>query len=93
MTDRLTILINEIRQKCAIEKQAEFEYHWEYWGYLWYPWFLSINGKPQSFSFNDISYDDLKGLCQEGLIELIKEYSDKEVDEDEDDKKRYRIIS
>lgn len=92
MNEGLELLISEIRQKCEKANCFEFEYHWEIWGVMWYPWFFEINGKSQSFSFNDISYNDLERLCNERLIELIKEYSDDEKDRDEFDKKRYRLV-
>ena len=92
MDDRLNQIILEIKQKCEDANCFEFEYYWEIWGVMWYPWFLEINGKSQSFSFNDISSDDLETLCSEGLIELIEEYSDDEKSESEFDKKRYRLI-
>ncbi|GAA4272977.1 hypothetical protein U6A24_06845 [Aquimarina gracilis] len=92
MTERLNVLISEIREKCNNANCFEFDYHWEYYGLMWYPWFLTINGSSESFSFNDISNEDLKELCNEGLIELITEYSDNEKPEDEFDKKRYRLI-
>ncbi|MGD1841026.1 MAG: hypothetical protein ACFB0B_09040 [Thermonemataceae bacterium] len=93
MPDRLHQIIEEIKQKCDEANCSEFEYHWEIWGVLWYPWFLKINGKSPSFSFNDLSDDDLRKLCAEGFIELVKEYSNDEKSAYEFDKKRYRLIS
>ena len=92
MNKRLQTLITEIREKCNNVNCFEFDYHWEYYGLMWYPWFLTINGKSETFTFNDISYKDLKELCNAGVIELIKEYLDDEKPEDEFDKKRYRLI-
>ncbi|HAS44517.1 MAG TPA: hypothetical protein DCS93_28825 [Microscillaceae bacterium] len=87
MNERLNALISEITAKCNRANCFEFDYHWEYYGLMWYPWFLTINGNSESFSFNDLSYEDLEKLCDEGFIELIKEYSDNEKSEDEFDKK------
>ncbi|WP_271765183.1 hypothetical protein [Aquimarina algiphila] len=92
MNERLHVLISEIREKCEKANCFEFEYHWEFWGVMWYPWFLEINGKPESFSLNDISYDDLEKLCEEGVIELVKEYSHDEKHKEEFDKKKYRLV-
>jgi hypothetical protein len=92
LTDRQTILIKEIRERCKSEDEFEFEFHWEHWGHLWSPWFLTINGKSQNFSLNDISSEDLNVLCKLGLLVLIKEYDNKETDEDKNDKKRYRLV-
>ncbi|MCK8521920.1 hypothetical protein M0D21_10100 [Aquimarina sp. D1M17] len=68
MNDRLYKILQEIKQKCFEANCFEFEYHWEIWGVLWYPWFLEINGKSISFSVNDISSKDLENLCSEGYI-------------------------
>ena len=90
MNDRLKTLYSEILEKCGNSNCFEFEYYWEIWGVMWYPWTLEINGKPESFSLNDISDKDLDDLIKNGLIELIKEYPKEEMD-DEFDRKRYRI--
>lgn len=90
MNNRLKILHSEILKKCVNYECYEFEFYWEIWGLMWYPWTLEINGKSESFSINDISYDDLEKLCDLGLIELIKVYSKEEMN-DEFDRKRYRI--
>lgn len=92
MNERLHTLISEIREKCHKTHCFEFDYHWEDYGLNWHPWFLTISGRSESFSFNDISYEDLKELCDERLIELIKEYSEDEISEGEFDKKRYRLM-
>ncbi|WP_024771912.1 hypothetical protein [Aquimarina macrocephali] len=91
MDERLNSIISEIREKCKKANCTEFEYYWEYYGLLWYPWSLEINDRSESFTCNDISYRDLEELCSEGLIELVKEYSKDEMG-DEYDRKRYRII-
>ncbi len=93
MNDRLNQIILEIEQKCKEVNCFEFEYYWEVWGVMWYPLFIEINGKSESFSFKDISNNDLEILCTEGLIELVKEYEDDEKHKDEFDKKRYRLKS
>lgn len=90
MNDRLKIIYSEILEKCNNSNCFEFEYYWEILGVMWYPWTLEINGKSESFSLNDISYKDLEGLCDNGFLELIKEYTKEEMD-DEFDRKRYRI--
>lgn len=92
MNERLKTLFTEILEKCNRANCFEFEYYWEIWGVMWYPWTLEINGRFQTFSLNDVSYQDLEELCNNGLIELIKEYSKEEMD-DEFDRKRYRIMN
>ncbi|WP_298540903.1 hypothetical protein [uncultured Aquimarina sp.] len=92
MNDRLKILFSELLEKCNNANYFEFEYYWEIWGVMWYPWTLEIKGKSESFSLYDISYKDLENLCNNGQIELIKEYSIEEM-EDEFDRKRYRILN
>ncbi|TCI91800.1 hypothetical protein [Tenacibaculum sp. M341] len=91
MSDRLNTLYAEIIEKCNQLNCFEFEFYWEMWGVLWCPWCLEINGKSQSFSFNDVSYEDLDALIKNGLIVLIKEYTQEEMD-DEFDRKRYRVL-
>ena len=46
MNERLNALIPEITAKRNHVNCFEFDYHWEYYGLLWYPWFLKINTKP-----------------------------------------------
>lgn len=91
MTSRLKTIIDELQEKCRKHNCFEFEYHWEMWGVLWYPWYIHINGKSESFSFNDISQDDLKELTKQGFIELLEEYP-YNPDLDYFDRKRYRVI-
>ena len=90
LNDRLNTIITELNQKCNDANTDEFEYYWEYFGYLWHPWTIEINGKWQTFSLNDISSEDLEELCSLNYLDLVKDYSDEEM-EDEFDRKRYRL--
>ena len=92
MTKRLDILFSEILLKCKESNCFEFEYFSEIWGVMWHPWFLEINGKSESFSFNDLTQEDFNQLVKENKIETIKVYSKDEMT-DEFDRKRYRIKS
>ncbi|MCE3229691.1 MAG: hypothetical protein K0S32_4242 [Bacteroidetes bacterium] len=91
MTDRLEIFLHELTVHSLELKCDEFEFYWEMWGAWWTPWFLEIDKKSLSFSFNDISYSDLDELEKNGFIELIKVYDQTEMT-DEFDRKRYRIV-
>ncbi len=92
MKERIDILWKELVVQCQKAECFEFEYHWEMWGAMWYPWFLTIKGKPTSFTANDIGSDDFEYLINLGFIELIKKYDPEEVNEDEYDKEKYRVI-
>lgn len=91
MNKRLKTIYKELYEKCATENCTEFEYYWEIYGVLWYPWTLEINGVYQSFSINDVGYKDLDALCDLGYIQWIKTYTKEEM-QDEFDRKRYRIL-
>lgn len=82
MNQRQTEIFNELVNKCVDKKTTEFEYFVEIWGVMWYPWFIEINGKNQTFKHNDISSEDLKLFCELGLIELIKTYTKDDYDHD-----------
>lgn len=88
---RNEIIYTEVLEKCRLENVNEFEYYWEIWGIMWYPWTIEINKKQQNFTLNDISADDLKELVQLKKIELIKIFDESEM-KDELDRKRYKII-
>ncbi len=92
MSKRTDKIFSEIYSKLVQLDCYEFEYYWEMWGLMWYPWFIEINGKSESFSFNDLTQDDLNQLVNEDKIEIIKVYSKDEMT-DEFDRKRYRIKS
>lgn len=88
---RIKRIYTELLEKCEQSNCYEFDYYWEIWGILWYPWTLEINGKYHSFSVNDLSYKDLNKMCDLGLIELVEEFSNHE-SKDERDHKRYRLL-
>jgi len=88
--DRNELIYSEILEKCNKENSYEFEYYWEIWGIMWYPWTIEINEEFQTFSLNDISDYDLTELVKLEKIELIKTYDKSEMN-DEFDRKRYRI--
>ncbi|MEO9216934.1 MAG: hypothetical protein ABI315_00010 [Bacteroidia bacterium] len=91
MDDRRKLIIDELIKQCQQYKVNEFEYYWEMWSVMWYPWFIEIEkNKSLNFTFNDISYKDLDYLVDCGQLELIKEYTPAEL-KDEFDRKRYRI--
>ncbi len=92
MSKRTDIIFSEIKSKLVELNCNEFEYYWEIWGVMWYPWFIEINGKSENFSFNDLTQEDLNQLVKENKIENIKVYSKDEMT-DEFDRKRYRIKS
>ena len=72
MNKRLEIIYSAIKTKCNTLNTDEFEYYTEIWGVMWYPWFLEIGGKSQSFNFNDLSSKDLDKLCELNKIELLE---------------------
>lgn len=88
--DRLELIYSELLEKCTRENVFEFEYFWEIWGVLWYPWTIEINQKYQTFTLNDIAEADLTALVRSGKISLIKTYDKSEM-QDEFDRKRYQI--
>ncbi len=90
MNDRIALIYSELLEKCTQENVYEFEYYWEIWGVLWYPWTIEINQKYQTFTLNDISEGDLTALVKSEKISLIKTYDKAEMHE-EFDRKRYRI--
>ncbi len=90
MNDRIALIYSELLEKCTQENVYEFEYYWEIWGVLWYPWTIEINQKYQTFTLNDISEGDLTALVKSEKISLIKTYEKAEM-HDEFDRKRYRI--
>jgi hypothetical protein len=87
---RSELIYSEILKNCKLENTNEFEFYWEIWGVMWYPWTIEINKKFQTFSLNDISEDDLTELIKLKKIELIKTYEKSEMN-DEFDRKRYKI--
>ena len=93
MDERRKLIIEELKKYCQHYNVIEFEYYWEIWGILWYPWFIEIEKKScLNFTHKDISYTDLDYFVNCGQLELIKEYSLVEMD-DEFDRKRYRITN
>ncbi|WP_340153812.1 hypothetical protein [uncultured Marivirga sp.] len=92
MSKRTDIIFSEIHSKLVALNCTEFEYYWEIWGVMWYPWFIEIDGKSENFSFNDLTQKDLEELIKDEKIEIIKIYSKDEMN-DEFDRKRYRIKS
>jgi len=91
LDERLNVFWLELNQQATELNSSEFEYSWEYWGYLWYPWFIEIDGKSLNFTANDISSEDLEMLTEKKFIEVIKVYEAFEM-KDEFDRKRYRIL-
>uniref|UniRef100_UPI002611464F hypothetical protein n=1 Tax=Flavobacterium sp. TaxID=239 RepID=UPI002611464F len=71
---RNEIIYSELLKNCRLENTDEFEFYWEVWGVMWYPWTIEINNKFQTFSLNDISENDLTELVKLKKIELIKTY-------------------
>lgn len=49
INDRNLLIYSEILEKCNAENVYEFEYYWEIWGVMWYPWTIEINKKDQTF--------------------------------------------
>lgn len=92
MSKRTDLIFSEIHSKLVELNCSEFDYYWEIWGVMWYPWFIEINGKSENFSFNDLTQEDLNQLEKEKKIETIKVYSKDEMTV-ELDRKRYRIKS
>ena len=91
MDVRRKLIIDELRRQCEENNENEFEYYWEIWGVMWYPWSIeTVSNKFLKFTLNDISYEDLDYLVNCGQLELIKIYSKEEMN-DEFDRKRYRI--
>lgn len=80
MNERLAGIHKELLDKSIESGSFEFEYFIEIWGVMWYPWFIEIDGKNQSFSYNDISTDDLKKLIELELVEFVKTYKKDDVE-------------
>lgn len=91
MRDRRKLIWEELIKQCKENNIYEFEYYFEIWGVMWYPWFIEFSPqKPLKFTANDISYDDLNYFISCGDLELIKEYTQEEM-KDEFGKKRYKL--
>ncbi len=91
MDNRRKLILEELIKQCNENNVYEFDYYWEIWGVMWYPWFLEFSPqKTLIFTSNDISYDDLNYFISSGYLELVKEYTQEEM-KDEFDKKRYKL--
>ncbi|MFK7786555.1 MAG: hypothetical protein AB8B56_15650 [Crocinitomicaceae bacterium] len=88
--DRVEGIYIELLEKCTELDCFEFEYYWEMWGLMWYPWFVEIADKSVNLSFNDLTQSDLDQLVELNKAEVIKVYSQDEMT-DEFDRRRYKL--
>ena len=71
-SERAHIIKKELYKNCKKLDNFEFEYHWEFWGVNWAPWFIHINGESIDFSLKDIGSKDLDILIEKDVIELLE---------------------
>ncbi|AEA45231.1 DUF4269 domain-containing protein [Fluviicola taffensis] len=91
MDERRQLILAELKKQCEEKQIYEFDYYWEIWGVMWYPWFMEFySGASLSFTANDISSEDLNYFVETGELELIKVYERHEMI-DEFDRVRFRL--
>lgn len=92
MRESAAIVLKELRWHCDHLNAVEFDFIVEYWGILWHPWFIEVNGKNIPVSASDLTQDDLNELLEQGILKMVKDYPAEERDDLELSRTTYQLM-
>lgn len=93
MDERRALILTELKNQCKEKQLYEFEYYWEIWGVMWYPWFIEFPDRSNiKFTANDISLEDLYYFAEIGELIVLKKYESQELS-DECERVQFQLIN
>jgi len=92
MRESAAIVLKELRWHCDHLNAVEFDFIVEYWGILWNPWFIEVNGKNIPVSASDLTQDDLNEWLELGIVKMVKDYPAEERDDLELSRTTYQLM-